>query len=70
MAETASNGRVGILIQVEPGPGVLHILTGVIAAHSGEHAIYPDCREELMRAMGDAMRAGGTASCRNTTKPS
>jgi energy-converting hydrogenase B subunit Q len=36
MAETASNGRVGILIQVEPGPGVLHILTGVIAAHSGD----------------------------------
>jgi len=28
----------------------------VIAAHSGDHAIYPDCREEFMRAMGDAMR--------------
>ena len=36
MAETASNGRVGVLVQVEPGPGVLHILTGVIAAHSGD----------------------------------
>jgi 7-cyano-7-deazaguanine synthase len=30
----------------------------VIAAHGGDHAIYPDCREEFMRAMGDAMRFG------------
>jgi 7-cyano-7-deazaguanine synthase len=30
----------------------------VIAAHGGDHAIYPDCREEFMRAMGDAMRLG------------
>jgi 7-cyano-7-deazaguanine synthase len=30
----------------------------VIAAHSGDHAIYPDCREEFMRAMGDAIRLG------------
>lgn len=30
----------------------------VIAAHSGDHAIYPDCREEFMRAMADAMRLG------------
>ncbi|MDB6167277.1 MAG: queC [Verrucomicrobia bacterium] len=30
----------------------------VIAAHGGDHAIYPDCREDFMRAMGDAMRAG------------
>jgi 7-cyano-7-deazaguanine synthase len=30
----------------------------VIAAHSGDHTIYPDCREEFMRAMGDAMREG------------
>ncbi len=30
----------------------------VIAAHGGDHAIYPDCREEFMRAMGDAMRVG------------
>jgi len=30
----------------------------VIAAHGGDHAIYPDCREEFMRAMGDAMRRG------------
>ena len=33
----------------------------VIAAHGGDHAIYPDCREEFMRAMGDAMRLGTCA---------
>jgi len=30
----------------------------VIAAHAGDHTIYPDCREDFMRAMGDAMRLG------------
>jgi 7-cyano-7-deazaguanine synthase len=30
----------------------------VIAAHTGDHTIYPDCREDFMRAMGDAMRLG------------
>jgi 7-cyano-7-deazaguanine synthase len=30
----------------------------VIAAHGGDHAIYPDCREDFMRAMGEAMRHG------------
>jgi 7-cyano-7-deazaguanine synthase len=30
----------------------------VIAAHGGDHAIYPDCREDFMRALGDAMRLG------------
>ena len=30
----------------------------VIAAHGGDHAIYPDCREDFMRAIGDAMRLG------------
>ena len=30
----------------------------VIAAHSGDHAIYPDCREVFMQAMSDAMRLG------------
>jgi 7-cyano-7-deazaguanine synthase len=30
----------------------------VIAAHGGDHAIYPDCREDFMRTMGEAMRLG------------
>ncbi len=34
----------------------------VIAAHSGDHAIYPDCREPFMQAMSDAIRLGTYAS--------
>ena len=30
----------------------------VIAAHTGDHTIYPDCREDFMKAMGDAMKFG------------
>lgn len=30
----------------------------VIAAHGGDHTIYPDCREDFMRALGDALRLG------------
>ena len=30
----------------------------VIAAHGGDHAIYPDCRETFMQAMGEAMKQG------------
>lgn len=30
----------------------------VIAAHSGDHAIYPDCREDFLRPMADAIRTG------------
>lgn len=30
----------------------------VIAAHAGDHAIYPDCREGFMAAMAEAIRLG------------
>jgi len=30
----------------------------VIAAHGGDHAVYPDCREPFMQAMGTAMTCG------------
>jgi 7-cyano-7-deazaguanine synthase len=30
----------------------------VIAAHTGDHAIYPDCREPFMQAIAAAMREG------------
>ncbi|MCX7868931.1 MAG: 7-cyano-7-deazaguanine synthase, partial [Terrimicrobiaceae bacterium] len=30
----------------------------VIAAHAGDHAIYPDCREEFLRAQSEAVRLG------------
>lgn len=36
----------------------------VIAAHGGDHAIYPDCREDFMVAMGNAMRLGTYAGVR------
>lgn len=36
----------------------------VIAAHTGDHTIYPDCREDFMRAMGEAMRCGTYAGIR------
>jgi 7-cyano-7-deazaguanine synthase len=36
----------------------------VIAAHTGDHTIYPDCREDFMAAMGDALRLGTYAGIR------
>jgi 7-cyano-7-deazaguanine synthase len=36
----------------------------VIAAHGGDHAIYPDCREGFMRALGEAIRLGTYAGIR------
>jgi 7-cyano-7-deazaguanine synthase len=30
----------------------------VIAAHAGDHAIYPDCREDFMKSIGEAIRLG------------
>jgi 7-cyano-7-deazaguanine synthase len=30
----------------------------IIAAHSGDHAIYPDCREDFMKTIGEAIRLG------------
>jgi 7-cyano-7-deazaguanine synthase len=36
----------------------------VIAAHTGDHTIYPDCREDFMCAMGDALRLGTYAGIR------
>lgn len=36
----------------------------VIAAHAGDHALYPDCREEFMHAMGQAIERGTYAGIR------
>jgi len=36
----------------------------VIGAHAGDHAIYPDCREDFMLAMGDAIEKGTYAGVR------
>ncbi len=34
----------------------------VIAAHAGDHAVYPDCRESFMTAMAEAVRLGTYAA--------
>ena len=35
-----------------------------IAAHAGDHALYPDCREAFMRSMAGAVRLGTYARIR------
>lgn len=34
----------------------------MIANHAGDHAIYPDCREDFIKAMNDAMKKGTYAN--------
>lgn len=59
MKATVVPFRNGIMLSVAAGFAESRGATGlVIAAHSGDHAIYPDCRENFMAAMGDAIRLG------------
>ena len=59
MKKTVVPFRNGILLAIAAGFAESKGADGlVIAAHSGDHAIYPDCREEFMKAMGDAIRLG------------
>jgi 7-cyano-7-deazaguanine synthase len=59
MRRTVVPFRNGILLSVAGGLAESLEAEGlVIAAHSGDHAIYPDCREAFMRAMGNAIRLG------------
>ena len=59
MKKTVVPFRTGIMLSVAAGFAESKGANGlVIAAHSGDHAIYPDCREDFMRAMGDAIRLG------------
>lgn len=59
MKQTVVPFRNGILLAIgagyaeSVGAGAL-----VIAAHSGDHAIYPDCRETFMEPMARAIREG------------
>ena len=62
MKSTVVPFRNGIMLAVAGGLAESAGAQGlVIAAHSGDHAIYPDCREDFMRAMGDALRLGSYA---------
>lgn len=59
MKQTVVPFRNGIMLSIAAGLAESLDAKGVvIAAHAGDHAIYPDCREDFMRAMGDAMRLG------------
>ncbi len=59
MKQTVVPFRNGIMLSIAAGMAESMELEGiVIAAHSGDHAIYPDCREPFMQAMGEAIREG------------
>jgi 7-cyano-7-deazaguanine synthase len=59
MKKTVVPFRNGIMLSIAAGYAESQDAQGlVIAAHAGDHAIYPDCREDFMRAMGDAIRLG------------
>jgi len=59
MKQTVVPFRNGIMLSIAGGFAESKGAQGlVIAAHSGDHAIYPDCREEFMRSMSDAIRLG------------
>ncbi len=59
MRSTVVPFRNGIMLAVAAGlaesRGLAHVM---IANHSGDHAIYPDCRPEFIRAMSSATQAG------------
>ena len=59
MRRTVVPFRNGIMLAVAGGLAESRGAAGlVIAAHTGDHTIYPDCREDFMRAMGEALRSG------------
>ncbi len=59
MKKTVVPFRNGIMLSIAAGfAESMEVEALVIAAHSGDHAIYPDCREDFMRSMGDAIRLG------------
>src|SRR6185436_2574632 len=59
MKQTVVPFRNGIMLAIAAGYAESIGAGGlVIAAHAGDHAIYPDCREEFMHSMGAAIRLG------------
>lgn len=65
MRRTVVPFRNGILLAVAAGLAESRGADGlVIAAHAGDHAIYPDCREDFMRPMAEAVEAGTYARVR------
>ncbi len=59
MRQTVVPFRNGILLAIAAGfAESIQAEAVVIAAHAGDHAIYPDCREDFLRPMADAIRLG------------
>ncbi len=59
MKNTVVPFRNGIMLSVAAGFAESRDAQGlVIAAHSGDHAIYPDCRDEFMSVMRKAIQLG------------
>jgi 7-cyano-7-deazaguanine synthase len=59
MKRTVVPFRNGIMLSIAAGFAESRGAEGlVIAAHAGDHAIYPDCREPFMQAISDAIRLG------------
>ena len=59
MKKTVVPFRNGIMLAIAAGFAESRDAQGlVIAAHAGDHAIYPDCRESFMQSMADAVRYG------------
>lgn len=65
MIQTVVPFRNGIMLAIAAGYAEsVEADALVIAAHSGDHAIYPDCREPFMQAMATAMEQGTYAKIR------
>jgi len=59
MKKTVVPFRNGIMLAIAAGYAESVEADGlVIAAHSGDHAIYPDCREPFMQGMAAAIQEG------------
>ena len=59
MRSTVVPFRNGIMLAVAAGLAESrHLSTIMLANHSGDHAIYPDCRPQFVDAMGAAIKAG------------
>ena len=65
MKSTVVPFRNGIMLSIACGIAESHDLSRVmIANHGGDHAIYPDCREDFIRSMSHAMQDGTYAHIR------
>lgn len=65
MKQTVVPFRNGIMLSIAAGfAESCGAETLVIAAHAGDHAVYPDCRESFMKSMADAVELGTYAKIR------